>query len=48
MTMKRAALILSVILCSLAAATIVYPPVKYGQQVTIHFGLYDSNSPWQF
>jgi len=30
-----------------ASATIVYPPVKYGQEVTIYFGLYDSNSPWR-
>ena len=38
-------LLLFVGMCS---ATIVYPPVKYGQQVTVYFSIYDSNSPWQY
>lgn len=32
---------------TVATATIVYPPLKYGTQTTIYFGLYDSNSPWR-
>jgi hypothetical protein len=35
------------VLAGVAVATVVYPPVQYGQQCRIYFTLYDSNSPWR-
>jgi hypothetical protein len=41
------ALLLLTIIAVPLSATIVYPPVKYGKEVTVYFGLYDSNSTWR-
>lgn len=47
--MKRIVTVVAVamVIAGSALATIVYPSVKYGQQVTVFFELYDSNSPWR-
>lgn len=43
------ATIMIAILTTVAAGSPHYiPPVKYGQQFTLYFNVFDSNSPWRF
>ena len=41
------AILLGLLIQSVAEGDVWLPPAKYGSQYTLYFGVYDSNSPWR-
>jgi len=42
------AIIIGLVFGAIASAVHYVPAQKYGQEFTLHFSVYDSNSPWQY
>jgi len=42
------AIVIGLVFGVIAQAVHYVPPQKYGEEFTLHFSIYDSNSPWQY